>query len=227
MTKVTTDEAALDRLPYLRVLPPDELRALASRCILRAIRAGEILFEEGQPVEGVFIILTGVVRVARQSPDGREQVLHIEGPGATLAEVPAFDGGGAVATAVAAEATSLLLVPRAALVDACRRHPDAALEATRVLAGRVRHFASLVHDLSLRGVTERVARLLMHQARRTGARTMVLPGTRDELAARLGTVREAVSRALSDLARDGLIAVDGRRVAVLDEARLAGRAGAG
>lgn len=60
MTKVTTDEAALDRLPYLRVLPPDELRALASRCIGRTIHAGEILFEEDRPVDGIFIILTGV-----------------------------------------------------------------------------------------------------------------------------------------------------------------------
>lgn len=221
MTKVTESARdALGAIAYLRGLPAADLDRLAARCLVRAVARGQTVFEEGAPAAGLFVILAGRLKLVRSSPRGREQVLHAEGPGATLGEVPLFDGGGYVASAVAVEASRVLFVPGPALLDLCRR-PEVALGVIAVLARRVRTFAGLIEDLALRDVTARVAGFLVAESRRVGGDDLALPGTRDEVAARLGTVRELVSRALSHLARLGLIEVSGRRVRVRDRGRLA------
>jgi len=222
MTKVTADrQAVLGAIPYFRGLPAADLRRVAARAVVREVRRGERLFEEGAPADGLFVVMDGRVRLVRTSPGGREQVLHAEGPGATLGEVPLLDGGGYVATAVATEPARVLYLPRAAVIDACRRHPDVALGIIRVLARRVRTFAGLVEQLSLKDLTARTAGLLLEESRAAGAATFELGATRDELAARLGTVRELVSRSLRRLRAAGVVRVTGRRVTIVDARRLA------
>ena len=217
MTKVTADRpTVLAAIPYFRGLPAAELRRIAAQAVVRDVRRGERIFEEGAPADGLFVVMEGRVRLVRVARGGREQILHSEGPGATLGEVPLLDGGGYVATAVAAEPSRLLYLPRGAVVDACRRHPDVALGIIRVLARRVRSFAGLVEQLSLKDLTARTAALLLEESRAAGASTFVLGATRDELAARLGTVRELVSRSLARLRKAGLVRVGGRRVTIVD-----------
>jgi CRP/FNR family transcriptional regulator, dissimilatory nitrate respiration regulator len=219
MTKVT--DAMLDvlaALPYLGGVPRGDLSRLASRCAWRSARRGAAIFREGEPALGIFVITEGRVKLSRLSPAGREQVLHVEGAGASLAEVPAFDGGGYVATAVALTEARLLFVEREALFALCRRRPEVAVGIIAVLARRLRRFAALIEDLGLRDVTERLAGFLLAEAPRAGGPFEL--GTQDEVAARLGTVRELVSRSLARLAATGLIARTGRRVRVLDPDRL-------
>ena len=220
MTKVTGPIQALAAVPYLQRLPAAEQSTLLGRARLRTVRRGQIIFEEGAPALGLWIVLAGRVKLVKLSPRGREQVLHTEGAGATLGEAPVFDGGGYVATAVAAEDARLLFVPREALLALCRRRPEVALDVIAVLARRVRGFAALIEDLALRDVTARLARWIQHESRRAGTTEIRLAGTRDELAARLGTVRELISRSLSQLSAQGTIDVRGRRVVVRDGARL-------
>jgi CRP/FNR family transcriptional regulator, dissimilatory nitrate respiration regulator len=216
MTKVTS---VLAGISYFHALPPEELRRVAAQAVVRSAGRGERVFEEGAPAEGLFIVMDGRVRLIRVSRGGREQVLHTEGPGATLGEVPLLDGGGYVATAVATQPSRLVYLPRAAVLDACRRHPEVALGIIRVLARRVRSFAGLVEQLSLKDLTARTAGLLLAES--AGRATFELSTTRDELAARLGTVRELVSRSLSRLRKEGVIRLAGRRVTIVDAERLA------
>jgi CRP/FNR family transcriptional regulator len=226
MTKVTRATVdALGAIPYFAPLPAAALGALGARCAVRAFERGAVVFEEGAPATGLWVILAGRVKLVRVSASGREQVLHAEGPGATLAEVPVFDGGGYVATAVAIDDVRVLFVPRPVVLEVCRRHGDVALGVIAVLARRVRTFAALIEDLALRDVTARVAGWLLAEARRAGADIVELPGTREEMGARLGTVRELVSRALGRLRAAGVISVRGRTVRVRDAARLAALAG--
>jgi CRP/FNR family transcriptional regulator len=192
---------------------------------VESVAAGATAFIEGEPPRGIFLVLEGRIRLLRASAAGREQVLHEEGPGATLAEVPVFDGGGYVGTAVAVEDSVLLFVPRAPLLHAIERNPSSALEVIRVLAARVRRFAALVEDLSTRGVAARLAAFLLRENERSGRDEVELPATRDQLAAHLGTVREQASRALSELRRSGVIELDRRRVRVKDARRLRALAG--
>jgi CRP/FNR family transcriptional regulator len=225
MTEVTSVTlAALRTIPYLQVVPLSELRPLAGQCRVRTTVRGGVIFIEGAPAEGLVVILEGRVKLTRVSARGREQVLHTEGPGATLGEVPVFDGGGYVASAVSLVPARVVVVPRAALLDLCRRRPEVALGVVTVLARRLRHFAELIEDLALRDVTARVARHLADEMRRAGGADVVLAETRDDIAARLGTVRELVSRALSRLRSEGVVSLQGRRVRVLDPRRLAGLA---
>lgn len=234
MTKVTRARSiavpaaiveGLQAIPYFAPLPAGDLASIGTRCTVRAFKRGAIVFEEGAPAAGLWVVLAGRVKVVRVSASGREQVLHAEAPGATLAEVPVFDGGGYVATAIAIDDARVLFVPRPVVLAACRRHGDVALGVIAVLARRVRTFAGLIEDLALRDVTARVAAWLLAEVRRGGADTVELTSTREEIGARLGTVRELVSRALGRLRAAGVITVRGRTVRVRDAARLAALAG--
>ena len=159
-------------------------------------------------------------------------MLHAEGAGATLGEAPLFDGQGYIASAIAVAPTRLVLVPREAVLDLCRRHPAVALAMLEAMASRVRRFAGLVEDLAFRQVTERLARYLEANAAAAGA--PVAPGTvvnlgltQEQLAGRLGTVRELVSRALAQLERAGAIKRSRAGIVIRDPERLAGAARGG
>ncbi len=135
MTKVTeTNTQVLAGLPFLGGLPEGELLALNRRCHARHVPKGATIFEEGAAAVGLFLILEGRVKLVRTSEKGREHVLHAEGAGATLGEVPLFDGGGYLASAIAVEAVHLLFIPGDALFDLVRQRPDVALGIIRVLA---------------------------------------------------------------------------------------------
>ena len=213
----------LRRVPYFASLRTTELRYLAGRCTDRTVEAGTTIFEEGQPCRGLVIVAEGLVEIRQISERGREQVFHTEGPGATLGEGPLFDGGGYIASAVALESTRVLMLPRGEVLALCRRRPHVAVAMLGTMARRVRHFAGIVGDLAFRPVTERLARYLDGAA---GAPTK--PGaivdltlTQAQLAARLGTVRELVARALSQLEAGGIIARTRSRIVIRDPARLA------
>jgi CRP-like cAMP-binding protein len=226
MSKPTVDvAAALEAIPYVRALREEDRKSLASTCVVKALPKGAHAFDEGEPPTGVFLILSGRMHLVRSSANGREQVLHEEGPGVTLGEVPIFDGEGYVGCAVAAEDSVLLFIPRPLLLECIGRSPESAAEVIRVLARRVRKFATLVEDLSLHNVTERTARYLLREAARTADASLMLPDARGVLAAQIGTVREEVSRALSQFKRDGVIEMDGRRLRILDPVRLKRLAG--
>ncbi len=218
--------AALRRVAYFRSVPAAELARLAQRCSRRALRRGERAFEVGDACRGLLVVAEGAVEMRQVSPRGREQVLHAEGAGATLGEAPLFDGQGYIASAIAVEPTRLVFVPREAVLDLCRRHPAVALSMLEAMARRVRRFAGLVEDLAFRQVTERLARHLEASAAASGE--PVSPGTvvdlmltQEQLAARLGTVRELVSRALAQLERAGAIKRSRSGIVIRDHGRLA------
>ena len=224
----SSDIECLKSISYFRSLPPVELRRLAAACTARTLRRGEVLFDEGESCRGLFIIAEGSIEVRQISFHGREQVLHTEGPGATLGESPLFDRGAYIASAVALEPTRALFLPRANLLDLCHRHPAVALAMLETLARRLRSFAGLVGDLAFRSITERLARYIASMAATghpiaTGIE-VTLRLTQTQLAARLGTVRELVSRALSQLERDGIIARTRTRIVIRDPVRLDARA---
>jgi len=219
-----TDREILGRVRYFHSLPATEIRWLAQQCKPRQLHPGNVLFEEGESCRGLYIIGEGSVEVRQVSFGGREQVLHTEGPGATLGEAPLFDRQAYVASAVAVEPTQVLFLPRAALLRLCHRRPSVALSILETLARRVRHFATMVGDLSFRPVTERLGRYIsaaLTEHRASDRLEVNLKLTQAQLAARLGTVREMVARAFSQLERAGIIARKRSRIVIRDPERLA------
>lgn len=222
--------AALRNTSLFGELDEKTLGALAGRAIERRYGRDEVLFLAGEEARGLYVIVEGAVRAFRESPDGREQVIHVERAGATVAELPAFDDGPYPSTVAAEEATTVLFIDKRDVRRLSLEHPEIALAALKVLAGRLRRCAELVEALSLREVGQRLARFLLAEARADGARTgeglrVELTHTNQQIAARVGSVREVVSRAFTRLQHDGLIRVEGRRLTIPDEQALASFAG--
>ena len=218
--------AALKSTSLFGSLDEAALRLLADRAIERHFRKDEVVFVAGDEAIGMYVIVDGALRAFRVSTDGREQVIHVERAGATIAEVPLFDDGAYPSTVAAEEATTTLFIQKRDVQRLFLEHPQIALAALRVLAGRLRRCAELVEALSLREVGQRLARFLVSEAQRHGTQTdngtlMSLNQTNQQIAARIGSVREVVSRAFTRLQHEGLIVVEGRNLIIPDEVALA------
>jgi CRP-like cAMP-binding protein len=225
----------LDVLPFLRRVPifagldEDALNAVRERTVLRNVPKNGQLFREGQPCEGLFIIIDGSVKVYRSTPEGREQVLHIEGPKRALAELPLLDGGPYPASARAAEDSVILFLPRDAFQWLYRSNPQIADAVIGDLTGRLRRLVRLVGKVTLKDVPARVAATLLEEATAAGAAydggEFEIPVTQDDLANALATTRESVARAFGRLRNEGIIDQEGAKVRIRDLARLQGAAG--
>src|ERR1051326_337958 len=117
------------------------LRALAERAVERRYARDEVLFIAGEEARGLFCIVEGAVRAFRVGADGREQVIHVERAGATVAELPVFDNGTYPSTVIAEEPSQLLFIGKKDVTRICLEHPQIALDALKVLAGRLRKCA--------------------------------------------------------------------------------------
>lgn len=221
---MTTGSAAhpspLDTLPLFATLSADTRRRLMAASTIRQYPVGSTLFRAGDSPTGIFVVLEGSVRVLR-ARDGRQSVIHTEGPGGTLAEVPLFEGGTFPGTAEAVTATRCLHLPGDALTALIREDPAVALLFLRRLSTRVRGLVERLDGLTSQSVPARVATFLERRAALADCDTFSLGMTQEELAEELGTVREVIVRALAGLRHDGVIASVGRgRFTVLDSAAL-------
>jgi len=201
-----TQALTLDATPLFAGLNAAALRTLRARSIERHFAADEVLFIAGAPSRGLFVILEGSVRVVR-SRDGRQHVIHLEGPGGTLGEVPLYGGGEYPATAIAATETRCAVIGKETLRTMMVDDPQLSWRLLEKLARRVRGLVERVDALATQDV---VARLAAHVLARTaaaadGREVATLGGTQAELAEELGTVREVVVRHLRSLERDGVI----------------------
>lgn len=175
----------------------------------------------------MYVVTSGRVRVLRHAA-GRRHVLHEEGPGGTLGEVPLFEGGGYPATAIAAESTTCLVVGRDAIASAMRADPELAWRFLARLAARVRTLVERVEGLAARSVPQRLAGLLAarYAGATAGRASITLGRTQQEVAEELGTVREVVVRAVRALCDLGAIeSVGGGRYRVRDVEKLKELAG--
>lgn len=214
-------------LPIFAELDAEAIRRLAGRCVTRTMAAGHVLFTTGEKCRGLYVIAAGRVRIYRTSPEGREQVLHVEGPGRAVAELPLFDGGPYPASAVTLEQTRVAFLPRADLEQLYRGNPDIAHAIIRGLGRRLRHLVQVTQTLAFRDVAARLAMLLADYADRIGtpsadgAVELVLDRTQEELSLEIGTARESVSRAYRQLRQQGLIeSLGGHRLRIPDVERL-------
>jgi CRP/FNR family transcriptional regulator, cyclic AMP receptor protein len=224
-TKPPSVTELLKQVPIFSDLSEQELTFLAARVGQRKFGEGELIFSEGEPCSGMFVVESGNVRIFKSSTGGREQVLSIDGPGGSVAELPVFDGGNYPASAQAITATALLFVSKQDFHTLCLQHPEVALKVLRIVGGRLRRLVGIIEELSFTTVRHRLAAVLVRLAkleRKPGSNesTFTLPVNNNELAAQIGTVRELVSRNLSRLQSEGLIEMDGRKIIVSDLKRL-------
>ena len=211
--------AALGKTALLSSLTPAELKTLAARTVRKLFTSGELLFSEGEPCNGLHIIAGGKVRIFKTSPNGREQVLAVNVPGESVAELPVFDGGPFPASAVAVNDAEIAFISRRDFQAYCMEHPEVALKVLQVVGTRLRRLVGIIEELSFTTIRQRLISSLLKLAQNEGKSTargieFQLPASHQELASQLGTVRELVSRNLMRLQAEGLLDVDARQIVV-------------
>lgn len=213
------DPACLDHLPLFAALPAETRRLLAARGVERRYRTGAVLFREETEPDGLYVVLSGRIRVVR-SRRGRQQVIHNEEPGGTLSEIPFFAGGPLPATAIAAEPSRCLILNRDILRAVMQRDPTLAWLFLHRLSSRVRDLVERLHGASS-GIPTRLAGFIIARAQASAPGPFTLGMTQAELAEEIGTVREVVVRGLGRLRRSGVLASAGRgRYVIQDVAAL-------
>jgi CRP/FNR family transcriptional regulator, cyclic AMP receptor protein len=215
----STPAQMLAKVQIFSGLTESELNFLAQRAARRNYSAGQSIFGEGEPCSGLYIVDSGHVRIFKSSSNGREQVLGIEAPGSSIAELPVFDGGNYPASATAIDDATLLFVSKQDFQALCTTHPQVALKVLRVVGARLRRLVGIIEELSFTTVRHRLASFLLRLAQKEGKRSaagveITLPASNQELASHIGTVRELVSRNLSRLQAEGILQIDGRTLTI-------------
>jgi CRP-like cAMP-binding protein len=217
------DITHIRQISFCADLPEQALVALAAMAITIVKPANTVLFLEGDPAPGMFVVLAGRVKLTRASAAGREQVLHIVTTGQHFNSVPVFDRGVCPANAETLVDTTLLLMPGDGLRNTILQHPPIGLALLTESGTYLRRLVRLVDDLALHTVQGRLARLLLTQASATAhGETPAI--TQADMAARIGTVREMVSRTLKTFEALGLIHIERGVIVVLDREGLQAQA---
>ncbi|MBM4331820.1 MAG: Crp/Fnr family transcriptional regulator [Deltaproteobacteria bacterium] len=209
----------LQSVPYFSSLGTRDLEKIREETVELSFSPGEFLFLEGEPCRGLYLVHSGKIRVFKSSLEGREQVLLVAKPGDSFNDVPIFDGGANPASASAIEPSQIYLIPKRALLSLIGDCPPA-LAILKVFSGRLRHLTSVVEDLSFRSVVDRMARLLLELTGVEGRTGLVPRLTRDEMAARVGSVRDVIGRSLKALVAAGAIRMEGHRIYVINTEKL-------
>jgi CRP/FNR family transcriptional regulator len=215
----------LKKIPFFADLADDELSMIAAVMAEKIFVKNALIFLEGDPGEGLFIIKQGRVKISKCSVDGREQILHLLKEGEVFAEVVLFDQGVYPATAEAVEETRVWLLRNEDMERLLQHQPKLAVKLLRLMSRRLRQAQLLIRDLALHDTCGRLAGLLLRFARREGEKTgkgivLDLDLTRQELASMIGTSRETVARILSRFQKEGLLELDKQKIIIRDEQKL-------
>ncbi len=215
-------------IPLFEGLPRDQHEDLSMIIADQVFKRGQNIFSEGDDGTGFYVVISGRVKIFKLSSEGKEQILHILGPGEPFGEVAVFAGQHFPAHAEAMEESRILFFPRNSFIDLIEKNPSLALNTLAVLSKRLRRFTHLIDDLSLKEVPGRLSAYLLYlSGQEQGSSNLELNITKSQLASLLGTIPETLSRILSKMVKQGLIELDGPRIKILDRQGLEDLAEAG
>lgn len=203
--------------PLFKGLSEQQLDEISVIAIDRQYRRGESIFMEGDEADGFYIVANGQVKIFKTSLEGKEQILHIYGPGNPFGEVPVFSGSRFPANAQALVKSHVLFLPRNAFVNLIAEHPSLSMNMLGELSMRLRQFTVQIENLSLKEVPSRLASYLTVLAEEQGqANRVTLTISKGQLASLLGTIPETLSRIFAKMTSQNLIRVEGKEIHLLD-----------
>lgn len=210
-------DTILATIPLFKGLQKPELEALALILTDQHLQRGQHIFSEGDEGLGFYVVISGKVKIYKLSPEGKEQILHVFGAGEPFAEVAVFSGSHFPANAQTLEESRIFFFPRASFITLIKDNPALAMNMMAELSMRLKKFAHMIEDLSLKEVPGRLARHLLLLAEEQENDTEVtLNLTKAHLASLLGTIPETLSRILTKMGNQNLIASQGSRISILD-----------
>ena len=205
---------------YFDDLPESMLMEIAERMQLREYQRGDVFFWEGDPCDGLYIVEQGSAKIYRLSPQGRQYIVRILQEGDTFAEVPAFDGGMNPVNVEALETCRVWVIESEMLRELLTAHPQFMLKVLKNFGQMLRGMVRMVSEMAFYQVTNRLARLITELPKEDERGRPAPPWTQEQLAARLGTVREVVARSLKELERSGAIKIEDRRIQIANKEAL-------
>ncbi|MEN9305241.1 MAG: hypothetical protein RL733_435 [Actinomycetota bacterium] len=219
------DEAVIRKAPIFSGLDEAAATSLRSSMTFVKLRKGQSLFKEGDDGDHLFIVSNGKVKLGTKSPDGRENLLMILGPGDMFGDLSLFDSGPRTATATAVTDTKLLSLGQDKVIPWVKEHPEVSLHLLARLASRLRRTNEVVGDLVFSDVPGRVAKALIDLGVKFGDKReeglfVNHDLTQEELAQLVGASRETVNKALADFAQRGWLRLEARAVMILDYERM-------
>jgi CRP/FNR family transcriptional regulator len=211
----------ITQIPLFAGLVEEQIQWLAAIVEKRKYPRGKVIFTEGELAAGLYVLYTGRVKIYKLSSEGKEQILHIFGPGEPFGEVAVFAGGQFPAHAEALEASEALFFPRKKFVELITKDPSLAMNMLAMLSKRLKYFTQLVENLSLKEVPQRLAAYLLVLANMKDKHdTVELDIAKGQLASLIGTIPETLSRILNKMSGQGYIEVEGRQIKLLDRKSL-------
>jgi CRP/FNR family transcriptional regulator len=202
----------LQQMPYFAHVAEPALSELAQQAVHRIFAANEMIFLEGEPSAGLWIVENGRVKAFKLSPDGQEYILHILGPGDTFNDIAALDGAPNPVSTMAVTDVSGWVITTAVFSQALQADHEMALAIIQGLTERIRFAAGRMEDLALHSVTARLAHFLLDQSENRSLKHPAI--TRALIANHLATTPESISRSLRILEKAGAIRFDRHRIII-------------
>ena len=195
-------------VPLFEGLSEEQQEELAMIVTDQVFKRGQSIFSEGDEGTGFYVVITGKVKIFKLSFEGKEQILHLFGPGEPFAEA---------ANAEAVEESRVFFFPRDSFVDLIKKNTSIALSMLAVLSLRLRRFTHLIDDLSLKEVPGRLSAYLIYLSEQEErAIDLELTITKSQLASLLGTIPETLSRIFNKMSKQGYIELEGPRIKIID-----------
>jgi CRP/FNR family cyclic AMP-dependent transcriptional regulator len=228
--KVETVAAHLAATRLFGELEPAALSSLAERAVERSYKKGQLLVYQGDSGDSVFVIVEGLVKVMVTSEEGEEMVLVTLRPSDTFGELSLVDGGPRSASAEAVEATRVLIITRAILLELIEQHPSLTDSLLRSLGSLARRLTEQAADLVFLDIHGRMAKLLLSMADQRGTQAgdgivLDLNLTQADLAAMVGGSRQSVNQTLRSFESRGYLQIEGRTITLKKPEELRRRAG--
>ncbi len=219
------NKTILREITLFSELEIEQLKQITSICILQEMKKNTVIFLEGDAYQGFYLVLKGSVKIFKISSEGKEYILHIIKPPNPFADVPLFEGGSYPANAETLEDCALLFIPKNEFIELIKNNPSISLKMMAGFAKRLRAMSKQIEELSLKEVTNRLARYLKEETEKNG--TAILPEpflklqiSKANLAAFLGTITETLSRTFKKLQNENIIRMDGKKIFILKYSRL-------
>jgi CRP/FNR family transcriptional regulator len=215
----------LKNIPLFNALNNEQLKAMNCRVIEREYKKGRIIFMDGEPGEAIYFLKDGLIKLSKQTIDGREHILHLVHPGDVFAEVVIFDSGSYPATAEVIEDASVGFIRNEDMFAVISAYSDTAVAMLKIMARRLRDAQEKVMNLALNDTARRLALVILGLAEERGiqnASGTVIPVqlTNQELANLIGTSRETVSRIINSFKRSGTMEIDRQQIILYKKEKL-------
>jgi CRP/FNR family transcriptional regulator len=215
----------LRRCPLFAGLREEDLKRMRAIALLKQIERKEILFSDGEAAKGFYVVLSGKVKLYKVSPEGKEQILHVVSAPDAFAEAALFLEGSYPAFAEALTDCQLLFFPKRDFLQFIEKNPQLSINMIVTLSHYLRRFASLIEELSLKEVSSRIAKYLVDLSLKLSkegksAREVELDLSKTQLALKLGTISETLSRTLAKMKTKGIIDVKKNRIIILNREAL-------